>query len=155
MANSNAPIKLQGFIYVWVLALVAIMGIALAAVVEIDATMQRREQEEQLLAIGREFQGALRQYHDTVSPAGSHDYPEKLEELVVDARTGQVRHYLRKIYFDPLTGNNNWGFKQEGGRIVGVYSMAPGRPIKADGFPLDERHLAGAISYQAWVFSAY
>lgn len=144
----------QGFAYVWVLALVAMMSITVAVVLEFDATMQRREKEEQLLAIGREFREALRRYHDTLSPTGTHDYPEKLQDLVTDTRSGQVRRHLRKIYFDPLTGKNDWGVRIEGGRIIGVYSMAIGHPIKVAGFAEDERFLIGAKSYREWVFSA-
>lgn len=130
------------------------MSITVAGVLEFDATMQRREKEEQLLAIGREFREALKRYHDTLSPAGFHDYPEKLQELVADSRSGQVRRYLRKIYFDPLTGKNNWGVRLEGGRIIGVYSTSQGQPVKVAGFAEDERFLAGAKSYREWVFSA-
>ena len=153
MFSSRRP-RSHGFAYVWVLALVAMMSITVAVVLEFDATMQRREKEEQLLAIGREFREALRHYHDTLSPAGSHDYPEKLQELVADSRSGQARRHLRKIYFDPLTGKKDWGVRLEGGRIVGVYSTAPGLPIKVAGFAEDERFLIGAKSYREWVFNA-
>lgn len=154
MAYSRSLGRSRGFAYVWVLALVAMMSIALAAVLEIDSTMQRREKEEQLLAIGREFREALRRYHDTLSPSGSHDYPEKLQDLVADSRSGQVRRHLRRIYFDPLTGKNNWGIRLDGGRIVGVFSVASGQPIKVAGFPEEDRFFVGAKSYREWTFNA-
>lgn len=151
---SSRGARFYGFAYVWVLVLVAIMSIMVAGVLEFDATMQRREKEEQLLAIGREFREALRSYRDTPSPTGSHDYPEKLQELLADSRSGTVRRHLRKIYFDPLTGKKDWGVRLEGGRIAGVHSMASGLPIKEAEFAEDERFLVGAKSYREWVFGA-
>ena len=46
-----------------------------------------------------------------------------------------LRH-LRRLYRDPLTGSADWGVvKGPDGGVIGVYSQAPGKPLKQDGFP--------------------
>lgn len=154
MGNCRRINPENGFAYVWLLAFVGVMAIMVTAVVEMDSTMQRREQELHLLAIGREFQEAIRHYHETLSPAGSHDFPARLQDLLLDSRGGQMRRHLRKIYVDPLTGKNEWGLKLEDSRIIGLYSLSPGKPIKQDGFTPEDQRLKGATSYREWVFEA-
>ncbi|MGB4066196.1 MAG: type II secretion system protein [Azonexus sp.] len=155
MANCKQGGRESGFAYIWVLALVMILSIGIGAVIEVDATQVRREQEVQLLAIGREFREALLHYYETLSPAGSHEYPEHLDDLVLDARRGPLRRYLRKIYHDPMTGKATWGLQLEAGRIIGVYSLSEKRPIKQDGFEPEETHFKGAASYKEWRFGKF
>lgn len=152
MANCNRGSRESGFAYIWVLALVMALSIGIGAVIEVDATQVRREQEVQLLAIGREFRKALLHYHETLSPAGSHEYPERLDDLVLDLRRGPHRRYLRKIYHDPMTGNPTWGLQLEAGRIIGVYSLSEKQPIKKHGFEPEEAHFKEAKSYREWRF---
>lgn len=158
MDNSKAGRITQesGFAYIWVLAFVMILSVGIGIVMEMDALQRQREQEQYLLAIGREFQAALRRYHEILSPAGEHEYPERLEDLVSDTRFhGQLRRHLRKIHHDPMTGLATWGFQLEAGRIVGVYSLSTKQPIKQDGFDVEEDRFKGANSYREWIFMGY
>lgn len=155
MDNCKRGGRESGFAYIWVLALVMMLSIGIGAVIEVDSTQVRREQEAQLLAIGREFREALLHYHETLSPSGTHEYPERLEDLVLDARQELRRRYLRKIYHDPMTGKATWGLQLEAGRIVGVYSLSEKQPIKQDGFEPEEADFKDSMSYREWRFGKF
>jgi type II secretory pathway pseudopilin PulG len=122
----------------------------------IGSQIARRDAEQSLLAIGMEFQQALRAYAgvpaEAKGPLIAHG-PRTLEELLKDPRTPSTRRYLRQIYVDPLTGGQTWGLsKDSAGFIVGVYSLAEGRPIKQTGFEATQASFEEAETYAAWVF---
>lgn len=109
--------------------------------------MARRDAERHLLAIGAEFERAL------VSYAGGARGPRTLDELVRDPRMPGTRRHLRQIYADPLTGRPDWGLVTDPqGFIVGVYSLAEGRPIQRSAFEAHWGHMEEADSYRDWVF---
>jgi hypothetical protein len=65
-----------------------------------------------------------------------------------------MRRHLRKIFIDPLTGQQRWGIeRREGVGIVGFYSEASGTPLKQEGFDARNASFAGAQSYRAWIFA--
>jgi type II secretory pathway pseudopilin PulG len=144
----------RGFAYVMLLAAVAIIGVAAASALALGASMGRREAEEQLLAIGTEFQRALETYA-AATPVGQDRRPMSLDDLLRDPRYPGVRRHLREIYVDPLTGRAEWGVLRDvDGRIRGVHSIAPGHPIKQMGFELWQAHFERATSYAGWIFGA-
>ena len=53
-----------GFTYLWILFLVALMGIGLTVAAEITATAAQRDKEKALLAIGRQFRTAISSYYE-------------------------------------------------------------------------------------------
>ncbi|MDY6948477.1 MAG: type II secretion system protein [Pseudomonadota bacterium] len=127
----------------------AVVGVTTAAAVQAGARMGRRSAEEQLLIIGEEFQKALLSYGGGTLGAG----PMELSELLKDPRFPGIRRHLRRIYQDPLTGSATWGLRRDPtGRITGVYSLAPGVPIKRTGFGTSRNTFEEAQSYQDWVF---
>jgi hypothetical protein len=141
-----------GFAYLWVLLLVAFMGVSLTAAVEIDSTAVKRDKEQELLAIGRQFRVAIGRYYETKLVAGKREYPTTLEDLLQDNRVPGIRRHLRKIFVDPMTGKTEWGLIRLGGRIVGVHSLSEKTPIKQDGFETEEMSLRGKQKYAEWVF---
>ena len=146
--------RCTGFTYIGVLALIAVLALVGTAGVRVGLQAHRRVAEEALLQIGAEFSDALGRYA-AVTPRGTPDAPKALEDLLRDPRfPGTVRH-LRRIYSDPLTGSKRWGlvFTEDGEQLLGVYSLARGRPIKAAGF--DERFagFSAQAAYSAWVFA--
>lgn len=150
----NCRVRSTGFTYIGVLALIAVLTLVGTAGVRVGLLAHRRVAEEALLQIGTEFSDALGRYA-AVTPRGAPDAPKALEDLLRDPRfPGTVRH-LRRIYSDPLTGSRRWGlvFTEDGEQLVGVYSLARGRPIKAAGF--DERFAGfnAQAAYSAWVFT--
>lgn len=141
------------------LAAIAVVGIAAAGAVSLGATVARRDAEQQLLAIGAEFERALVSYAGlppgtaaSSAPAGVRG-PRELDDLLKDSRVPGVKRHLRKLYADPLTGKAEWGVVRDSqGFITGVHSLAEGRPIKRSDWPVAWAHFEEQESYGRWVF---
>lgn len=142
-----------GFTYLWILFLVALMGIGLTVAAEITATAAQRDKEKALLAIGRQFRTAIGSYYEAQAPGGVRQYPASLEDLLHDRRFPGVRRHLRKLFVDPLTGKAEWGELRIAGRIVGLYSLSERVPMKQGGFEADDTSFHGKQKYSDWVFS--
>lgn len=138
-----------GFALIALLLVVAVSGLALAAAAQVWSTTSRRDKEEDLLRIGSEFRQAIRGY--AASSPAVEQYPLRLEDLLLDPRFPFVKRHLRRIYADPLTGKSEWGLVKMGEAIIGVYSLAEGKPLKSALDPTlgiaDQ-----AQSYRDWVF---
>jgi type II secretory pathway pseudopilin PulG len=145
----------SGFTYVALLIAVAIIGMAAAAALQAGSVLQRREAEQALLVAGADFSAALDTYA-RLSPAGQPTAPPALADLLRDPRFPSIVRHLRRVPFDPMTGEAEWGLAKtpDGQRIAGVYSLSTARPIKLDGFDVRFRNFAGATSYADWVFMA-
>jgi hypothetical protein len=141
-----------GFTYLWLLLLVAFMGVGLTVAAEIDSTASRRDREKELLAIGRQFQTALGRYYETQAAGGLKEYPATLDDLMKDPRVPGVRRHLRKLFIDPITASPEWGLVKIGGRIVGVHSLSQQAPIKQAGFAPEHQGLRGKKKYSEWLF---
>lgn len=147
----SSPKKIQqGFSYLWVLLLVAFMGLSLTLAAEIASTATQRDKEKELIAIGRQFQIAIERYQQS---SGRGEYPGSLEDLLRDNRAPGIKRHLRKIFVDPMTGKAEWGLMRIGGRVVGVYSLSEKTPIKQDGFEPEEMSLRHKQKYSEWVFT--
>ena len=143
----------RGFTYLGVLFLVLLLGMTAAMASAVWSTVQRRENERQLVFVGRQFQAAIEHFQKR-SPDGQAPYPRQLVDLLRDARAVQVLRHLRQIYPDPITGTTQWGLiRLPNGGIVGVYSLSQGEPLqrvslgRGLSFP-------GAKTYQEWRFIA-
>ncbi len=140
----------RGFTYLLVLFLVAALGVFAAQTGVVWHQATQREREAELLAIGVEFARALARYRDA-SPDGV--LPGSLQPLVEDRRSGAPVRHLRRIYRDPLTGETNWGLEKAAGQITGVYSLAPGAPIRERDLPPELAGAKeGAKKYSEWIF---
>src|SRR6266850_6897091 len=96
----------DGFAYLTILFIVAIMAGGLAVVGQVWQTAAVREREAELLHVGNEYRRAIERYYLTGT---ARQYPRELTDLVKDPRQpGTVRH-LRRLYPDPITGNPDWG----------------------------------------------
>jgi type II secretory pathway pseudopilin PulG len=108
----------------------------------------RRDKEAELLFVGKQYRQAIASYY----ASGQREFPAQLKDLLLDPRFPSVKRHLRRLYPDPLTGTLDWGLVKHGERIVGVYSLAPGAPLRevstgsADDPPL------GGSSYSEWKF---
>ncbi|MDB5815456.1 MAG: hypothetical protein JWN23_2573 [Rhodocyclales bacterium] len=151
-----------GFAYLWVLLLVAFMGIGLIAGVEILTTTTQRDKEAELLAIGRQFRVAIGRYYETqlnigqaagARPSAGHQYPPTLEDLLLDSRSPAVRRHLRKIFVDPMTGKPDWGLVLVAGRIAGIHSLSNSVPVKQDNFEADDMSFRDKKKYGEWIFT--
>lgn len=133
-----------GFAYLGVLALVAVMGIMMSRAGGLGAVGARREREAQLLFAGDQIVQAIGRYYREGPQAGCH--PPDLDTLV----TGR---YLRRRYFDPMTGSFDWGVIRDAqGNVRGVYSRSQRAPLRHAGFASDYRGFSTAARYRDWRF---
>ncbi len=150
------PTRCGGLAYLGVLLLLALIALAASASLQAGTALARRDAEAHLLAIGREFQDAL--YSHANLPRGAAASPglrgpRTLEELLRDPRVPGVRRHLRQVYADPLTGAREWGLvRDRDGYIVGIHSLADGRPVRQKGFDPALANFEDAEGYADWVF---
>jgi type II secretory pathway pseudopilin PulG len=153
---TEVPIALRsssGFTYLLVLFWVAVMGIALGVVGQAWHTMAMRDKEQDLLFIGDQFRRAIAAY-SSANPKVADSYPKTLDDLLLDPNQPNMRRYLRRIYADPFSGEPTWGLiRTSAGGIIGVYSLAKGKPIKIAGFPSQYAQFAQANNYADWKFA--
>lgn len=152
MARPTETGKQQaGMAYLALLIVIAAMGTALAATGTLWHEVQQREKERELLFVGMQYRRAIQQYYE--SSPGQKKYPLTLEVLLLDERTPGIRRYLRRPYRDPLTNTPEWGLllAPQGG-IIGVHSLAAGKPIKQENFPAELEWEGGKQRYVEWQF---
>jgi type II secretory pathway pseudopilin PulG len=144
-----------GFTYLGLLIVIALIGLASTAALQVGVILQRRAAEEDLLAIGTEFRNALVSYANA-TPPGQKRFPASLQDLLKDPRYPNVRRHLRKLYVDPITGKAGWGtvMAPDGSGIIGVYSLSTAPPIKIGNFDLTFQGFDGKTSYREWKFIA-
>lgn len=142
-----------GMAYLGLLILLAIMGVVAMAGIQLGSILQRREAEQELLDIGKEFQLALISY-DKATPVGMSRSPQSIQDLLKDPRFPASKHHLRRLYPDPITGKPDWGLLMaaDGSGIIGIYSLSTSAPIKIANFDPEFQYFEGSRSYRDWVF---
>jgi type II secretory pathway pseudopilin PulG len=137
---------------------VVILGVALSAVGTVWRAQVQREREQELLYIGRDFRAAIAAYSSANSGAG-RQFPQDVNDLLEDKRWPEPRHYLRRLYADPMTGAQDWTIIQADSLgiaglsgIVGIASSSNAVPIKKDGFLTGEETFKDAAGYSDWKF---
>ncbi|MGA7178758.1 MAG: type II secretion system protein [Thiobacillaceae bacterium] len=142
----------RGFTYLGVLIAVALIGLALGLAGESWRVAAKREKEKELLFIGHQFRAAIQDYYNS-TPGAVKQFPPSLDDLLKDPRYPSTRRHLRRIYIDPVTGRSEWGLvKGPGDRIMGIYSLSEGKPLKQGNFSLDDAEFVNKQSYQDWKF---
>jgi type II secretory pathway pseudopilin PulG len=143
------PRASAGFTYVGLLLAVVLLGLALSAIGTVWRTTAQREREKELLFIGHEFQAAIAGYYES----GGRQFPQELGDLLEDKRWPEPRHFLRRLYADPMTGNTDWTvIRTDSLGITGIASSSTGVPIKKHGFEPQDEAFADAETYQDWKF---
>lgn len=137
---SPMPIGEQGqggFTYLGLLIIIVFFSMGLIGESRLLASTEKADREEQLLFVGHQFRNAFKSYATTGPGAGV--YPNSLEDLLSDPRSPEIKRHLRKIYIDPMTGNNQWGLiKAPEGGVMGVYSLSSKEPSKRANFPTED-----------------
>lgn len=148
-----------GFAYVLLLAAIAVMSAIAAHSLQIGTQITRRNAEQALQAVGAEFEQALYSYanatpiHNSPSSNSGAKGPRTFDELLKDNRFVGVKRHLRQLHADPLTGLNEWGvITDKAGFILGIYSLAQGKPIQQTGFANSHTNFEDATSYERWIF---
>ncbi len=148
--GERARRRAGGFTYVGLLALVALLGLMLAAAGEVAATAAQRERETQLLWVGPEYRAAIGRYwrHKRV-------YPQTLQELLGTAPDSPIQvRYLRRLYPDPMTNAVDWVLvPAPNGGIMGVTSSSKRAPLKTGHFDEAGQDFANASAYSDWQFT--
>ncbi len=139
----------RGSAYFFVMFAIVVMSISITAAAKQWKTVVQREKEADLLARGIEIQQAIGFYYQKRQLEGSVNggYPLTLEEL-----TKKPTQFLRKVYKDPITGEDWEYVRDPGGRIKGVRSLAKIAPIKQHQFPPPVFHFENLTKYYDWVF---
>jgi type II secretory pathway pseudopilin PulG len=144
----------SGFTYVGLLIFVAVLGLMSGAVLRVGMTMQRHQDEQDLLERGQALAQALESYARS-TPAGQSRLPKDIEDLLRDPRYPKVliRH-LRSIGVDPITGQAQWGtvLSEDKKGIVGFYSLSEQKPWRKTFVPpFDD--FEDKPRYKDWVFT--
>lgn len=141
-----------GFTYLGLLFLITIIGITLAMASTLWSFAQQREKERELIFIGHQFRHAIGLYYER-TPGANKQYPNRLQDLLLDSRYVTNQRYLRRVYSDPMTGNQDWGLvPAPGGGIMGVYSKSEAVPIKTGNFKVADSALESTKKYTEWQF---
>lgn len=150
MPTGSRLIHCQGFTYLGVMLLMAILGTTLASTGVVWHTVQQNEREAELLYVGDQFRNAIGHYYNH-SP--QKEYPQQLADLLRDPRDAEITHHLRKLYFDPITGTQEWGLiKDARDRIIGVYSLSEQHPKKQSHFAPIDAGFENQEKYSDWKF---
>lgn len=149
--RSGKPLQ-GGLAYLLLLIVLSLLALGSTVSVSMGAMETRRAAEEELLAVGAEYERALASYRASSrgGPLGAN--PKSLQDLLLDPRYPGVRRHLRKAFADPLTGHP-WGvvFANDGS-IEGFFSTASGVPIRQAGFAGVWETFNEAQTYRQWVF---
>ena len=143
-----------GFTYVGLLILVAVLSLMSSSALRLGMTMQRHQDEQELLERGQTLVQALASYM-RATPAGQYRYPKNMEDLLRDPRYPKnvVRH-LRTIAVDPMTGKAEWGLLLTADKkgIAGFYSLSEAKPWRKSFMP-PFGEFEDKPRYKDWVFT--
>ena len=141
----------SGFTYLFVLMLIVLIGMGLAAAGTLWKTDAQRAREVELLFIGDQYRQAIRSYYQ-LKP-GQPRLPQSLDELVEDRRDINIVRHLRRAYRDPFTGEAfALILAQDGQGITGVHSQSAKHPFKISGFSTENGAFAEAKTVADWRF---
>jgi len=149
----SVPERQAGFTYIAVLVMVMIAGIMMSVSAQIWSTIMQREREEELLFRGTQIRNAIERWN---SPLPGQPPPMRLnslEDLLKDPRAAGTVRYLRRLYKDPITGEDFAVLPPDPARgIVGVASTSKAEPLKQDNFPKIYKEFTGRLHYSEWQF---
>jgi general secretion pathway protein G len=113
----------RGYTFIEVAIVAAIIAILASAVMPLLKVTVQRNREIELHRALRDMRTAIDKYKDAADqnliadpPTTAEGYPPTLDVLVAGVpaandSTGKKLRYLRKIPFDPLTKNTEWGLR--------------------------------------------
>lgn len=135
-----------------VLVAVMILGLMSGIAGSTWKSIVQRAKEQELLWRGAQYRLAIESYYKNNQAGGAATLPADLESLVKDDRSVETVRHLRKLYPDPMTGEDWQLIKDPAGKITGVRSSSSLAPFKKDGFSAENEKFAGKASYSDWEF---
>lgn len=151
-AGFRPPGDERGAALLIVLVMMVVLGLAVGIAGSSWKTISQRAREAELLWRGDQYRKAIKSYYEVKHGRGGGLYPRKLEELVKDPRSLAAVRHIRRLYPDPMTGEDWDPVKDKSGRIIGVRSSSNLEPFKQDGFPAEYDAFTGSESYSRWEF---
>ncbi len=143
----------RGVALIAVLVAVSLLGLMAGIAGSSWQTIRQRDREAELLWRGGQIRKAIESYYTMSHGQGTQKiYPSSLDNLVKDPRFVETRRHLRRLYLDPITGEDWIVLKDPNGRIIGVRSRSELTPFKQDNFSEENKDLAGKQSYSEWLF---
>ncbi|MEW6120849.1 MAG: type II secretion system protein [Pseudomonadota bacterium] len=140
----------RGFSYLFVLMLVGLIGLGLAAAGTLWKTEAQREREAELLFIGTQYRQAIKSYYE-LDP-NQPRLPQSVDDLLEDNRRPEPVRHLRRAWRDPFGGEWQWIQSQDPRGIVGVHSSSTLAPLRTSGFTPPFEGFTDARSHADWRF---
>lgn len=145
---SAGKTRQRGFTYIGFMMAIAVMGAGLVAYGELASHAAQREKEAELIFRGEQYRAAIASYYKK-----EQRYPTALAELLEDKRYPMPVRHLRKLYRDPVTGQDQWALVEApGGGIMGVHSKSEEAPVKTGNFSIANQEFEKAERYADWKF---
>lgn len=142
----------HGFTYVTVMALLAVLGVGLAALGPIWSMAAQRERERELLRVGAAYAQAIASYH-RMSPGTPRQFPASVDDLIEDRRFVRSVRHLRTAYTDPMRPGVPLALvRGPDGALRGVRSTSGLAPLRKGSIALPPVSLAAAETYADWQF---
>jgi type II secretory pathway pseudopilin PulG len=154
----------RGVTLVVVLVIVVILGLSLGIAGSTWRTVVQQAKEKELLFRGDQYRRAIGSYYKMVHGGTKAAFPTRLQDLLKDPRSPQTLRHIRKLYKDPMTGED-WVLIRQGGTvggtvtasagtggIIGVRSSSDLEPFKKDGFSEEDEKLKDKEKYSQWEF---
>jgi type II secretory pathway pseudopilin PulG len=125
--NSN------GFAYIALLVVIVVIGISLGAAGKYWSNVVLRDKEEELIFRGDQYRQAIELYYKAILVGPQ--YPNSIDDLLIDSRTPTGKRHLRQRYKDPISGEDFVEIRDiTTNRIIGVHSPSDKQPLKQSGF---------------------
>lgn len=141
----------RGAVLLMVLVTVVVTGLTAGIAGQSWRSIVQQAKEEELLWRGQQYRSAIESYFQTRQGARNM-YPRELDDLVRDNRFPEPVRHIRRLYQDPMTGEDWVVIKASDGGIAGVRSTSRLRPFRQKGFAKELAALEGSNSYQDWEF---
>lgn len=142
-----------GFTYIAALVIVMIMGIMLGAVGQSMKTIMQREREKELIFRGMQYRDAIQRWSKKGVPL--KDLKDLYEPTVSSNIDKSKDRLIRKLYKDPITGDDWKTLPDPPDPIQGIYGVASRsgeKPLKQANFPEIIKEFEGKEKYSDWQF---
>lgn len=146
-SSSGCCARERGLAMLTLLIALMLLSIALMGALDVWSLQRKRETEQQLLFVGNQYRVAILRYY-----RAGRVLPASIDELLNDTRFPEPLHHLRRAYSDPVTGQNDWVYLYQAGRIAGLKSSSMDAPIKRSRFPRQFEDFEGQQTYAGWQF---
>ena len=142
----------KGAALMGVLVAVVILGLMSGIAGSTWSSTMQRAKEQELLWRGNQYRQAIGSYYETAHGGAAGIFPSDLESLTKDPRSAVVVRHLRKLFLDPMTGEDWVVIKDPSGKISGVHSSSTQEPFKKSGFSEINKDFEDKESYSEWQF---